>query len=63
MPKLHSEIKGRGRGLRLKQNIKRPLNQHYSSCSDDDEIVCDKSMTYPMFSNKKQKSKLNLYEK
>lgn len=57
---LHSEVEERGRGQRLKLKTKRSLEQQYSSCSDEDEIVKEKPIEYPMLPNKKQKCKLNV---
>lgn len=47
---LHSEIEERGRGLRLKVKAKRSLETHYSSHSDEDDILLkDKPAAYPTF--------------
>lgn len=55
---LRSEIEERGRGQRLKVRSKRSL-EHYSSYSNEDDILLkDKPVAYPTFP-KKQKSKLN----
>lgn len=53
---LHSEIEERGRGQRLKIKLKRSLEQHYSSNSDEDDILLnDKPAAYPTFPKKKKK--------
>lgn len=61
---LHSEIEESGRRQRLKVKTKRSLEPlHYSSHSDEDDILLkDKPAAYPTFP-KKQKSKLNCLKK